>query len=68
MYKKKKNPKQTKTNKNNGFHSWTVSKENKPGEEIKWIPEDTEYKNIRIFHELSNFVAQKALGSYLKLK
>lgn len=38
-------------------------KENKTGSEIKWIPEDTEYKNIIIFHGLSNRVAQKALGS-----
>ena len=36
-------------------------------QEIKWIPEDTEYKNTIILCGLSNRVAQKALGSCLKV-
>lgn len=31
---------------------------------LKWIPEDTKYKNIIIVHGVNNSVAQKALGSF----
>lgn len=53
------------------FYSITTTemaqKKTRIGWELKWTPQDAEYKNIIIFHEISNnCIAQKALGSFLK--